>query len=76
MLIENYLAGGFDKKGDYSKYESAVFSRLFQRQRELPFGSKLQNHALNHRLNEEFKKFFPTSGFTPIVRDVQADTQG
>ena len=73
VLIEDYLAGGFDRAGDYSKYEGAVFSRLFQRQRELPFGSKLQNHALNHRLNEEFKKSFPTSEFTPIVRDVQTN---
>jgi hypothetical protein len=73
VLIEDYLAGGYDKKGDYAKYEGAVFSRLFQRQRELPFGSKLQNHALNHRLNEEFKKFFPTCEFTPIVRDVQTN---
>jgi hypothetical protein len=73
VLAEDYLKGGFDKKGDYSKYEGAVFSHLFQRQRELPFGSKLQNHALNHRLNEEFKKFFPTGAFTPIVRDVQTN---
>lgn len=73
VLIEDYQAGGFDKKGDYAKYDGAVFSRLFQRQRELPFGSKLQNHALNHRLNEEFKKFFPTCEFTPIVRDVQSN---
>jgi hypothetical protein len=73
VLAEDYLKGGFDKAGDYSKYEGAVFSRLFQRQRELPFGSKLQNHALNHRLNEEFKKFFPTSELTPIVRDVQTN---
>ncbi len=73
VLAEDYLKGGFDKTGNYSKYEGAVFSRLFQRQRELPFGSKLQNHALNHRLNEEFKKFFPTGEFTPIVRDVQTN---
>ncbi len=73
VLAEDYLKGGFDKAGDYSQYEGAVFSRLFQRQRELPFGSKLQNHALNHRLNEEFKKFFPTCEFTPIVRDVQTN---
>lgn len=73
VLAEDYLKGCFDKAGDYSKYEGAVFSRLFQRQRELPFGSKLQNHALNHRLNEEFKKFFPTSELTPIVRDVQTN---
>lgn len=73
VLVEEYLAGGYDAKSDYSKSEGAVFSRLFQRQRELPFGSKLQNHALNHRLNEEFKKFFPTCGFTPIIRDVQSN---
>jgi hypothetical protein len=69
VLIEDYLRGGFHKKGDYSRYKGAKFSDLFKRQRELPFGSKLQNHALNHRLNEEFKKFFPTSDYTPITRD-------
>lgn len=73
VLVEDYLAGGYDAKGNYSKSEGAVFSKLFQRQRELPFGSKLQNHALNHRLNEEFRKFFPTCEFTPIVRDVQSN---
>ncbi|MBI5383175.1 MAG: restriction endonuclease [Verrucomicrobia bacterium] len=73
VLVEDYLAGGFDKKGDYSKYEGAVFTKLFQRQRQLPFGSKLQNHALNDRLNGEFRKFFPTCEFTPIVRDVQTN---
>jgi len=37
---------------------------------ELPFGQKLQNHALNARLNDEFKKFFPSVDKEPIVRDV------
>jgi hypothetical protein len=73
VLIEDYLAHGFDKKGNYSKSEGAIFSKLFQRQRQLPFGSKLQNHALNDRLNGEFRKFFPTCEFTPIVRDVQSN---
>lgn len=73
VLAENYLAGKFDKKGDYSKYEGAVFTKLFQRQRQLPFGSKLQNHALNDRVNGEFRKFFPTAEYTPIVRDVQTN---
>jgi hypothetical protein len=73
ILVEDYLAGKFDKRGDYSEYEGAVFTKLFQRQRQLPFGRKLQNHALNHRVNEEFRKFFPTSRFTPIVRDVQTN---
>jgi hypothetical protein len=73
VLAEDYLAGKFDTKGDYSKYEGAVFTKLFQRQRQLAFGGKLQNHALNHRLNEEFRKFFPTCEFTPIIRDVQSN---
>jgi hypothetical protein len=73
VLVEGYLAGGFDTKGNYSKSEGAVFSKLFERQRQLPFGGKLQNHALNHRLNEEFRKFFPTCEFTPIVRDIQSN---
>jgi hypothetical protein len=71
VLVEDYLAGKFDKKGNYAKYEGAVFTKLFQRQRQLPFGGKLQNHAFNDRLNGEFRKFFPTCEFTPIVRDVQ-----
>ena len=73
VVVEDYLKKGFyDGKGGipYSKYEGARFSDLFRRQRELPFGAKLQNHALNSRLNDEFKKFYPMVGKPPIVRDV------
>ena len=73
VLIEDYLNGGFNEAGDYSSYDGAKFSNLFHRQRELPFGSKLQNHALNHRLNEEFKKYFPTSEHLPIIRDAESN---
>jgi hypothetical protein len=74
VLIEDYLQQGFDKdSNDYSDYEGAQFSQLLNRQRELPFGSKLQNHALNHRLNEEFKKYFPTEDTLPIIRDVSSN---
>ena len=31
------------------------FSDLLDRQRELPFGQKLQNHALNHRFSRSQK---------------------
>jgi len=58
VIIEDYLSKKFDKKGDYSKYEGALFNKLFARQRELPFGGKLQNHALNNRMNSEFQKYF------------------
>lgn len=73
VLIEDYISNGYDKKDGYSDFEGAKFSDLFKRQRELPFGSKLQNHALNHRMNEEFKKYFPTCEFTPIIRVVETN---
>ena len=59
VLVEDYLR--VIESEEYSAYEGAKFMNLFQRQRELPFGNKLQNHALNSRLNEEFKKYFPGS---------------
>lgn len=68
VLIEDYVHGSFDENGKYAEYDGATFSAMFKRQRELPFGSKLQNHALNHRLNEEFKKFFRDAP-QPILRD-------
>lgn len=72
VIIEDYLANNFDKTGNYSDYEGAQFSALFKRQRELPFGAKLQNHALNSRMNEEFFKFFPTqTGMPPIMRNLE-----
>ena len=73
VLVEDYLNGHFDTNGNYSDYEGAKFSDLFRRQRELPFGSKLQNHALNHRLNEEFKKYFPACEHLPIIRDAESN---
>ena len=52
VLIEDYINKNFDQNDkDYSIYEGAKYSDLLDRQRELPFGAKLQNHALNHRLN-------------------------
>ena len=72
VLIEDYVEQGFPMEGDYSEYEGARFSDLLHRQRELPFGSKLQNHALNHRANQEFKKFFPTCEYQPIMRDIES----
>lgn len=72
VIVEDYLSHGYDKKSDYSKYDGAKFSVLLKRQRELPFGAKLQNHALNSRMNEEFFKYFPTqSGMPPIMRNLE-----
>lgn len=69
VLIEDYLDKKFDKQGDYSKYEGVLYSKLSEQQKKLPFGNTLQNHALNNRMNSEFKKYFPSSDYTPILRD-------
>jgi hypothetical protein len=73
VIIEDYIAKSYDKKGDYAVYEGALFSNLFARQRELPFGSKLQNHALNNRMNSEFQKYFPNSEYIPILRNLETN---
>ena len=73
VLVEDYVENGFGESGGYENYEGAKFSKLFKRQRELPFGNKLQNHALNHRLNEEFRKYFPSEDALPIIRDVETN---
>jgi len=73
VLVEDYLQNEFQLKNGYDEYEGVQFVTLFRRQRELPFGNKLQNHALNHRLNEEFKKYFPTLDSLPIIRDAKTN---
>lgn len=69
VLVEDYVQRGFHTSGDYKDAEGVKFTELLKRQRELPFGEKLQNHALNHRLNLEFQKLFPLAKIQPIIRD-------
>ncbi|NJS10760.1 MAG: restriction endonuclease [Microcoleus sp. CSU_2_2] len=69
VLVEDYFLRDFHQSEMYSDYEGAVYTNILKRQRELPFGKKLQNHALNHRLNEEFKRYFLTCDFIPILRN-------
>lgn len=73
VILEDYIAQGFDKKSGYAKYGGAAFVKLFTRQRELPFGNKLQNHALNNRMNSEFQKYFPSSEIIPILRNFETN---
>jgi hypothetical protein len=73
ILVEDYVKRGYHKNGDYSQYEGAIYNKLFQRQRELPFGANLQNHALNNRLNAEFENLFPTLDYYPITRLAESD---
>ena len=73
VIIEDYIEKGFNKKSGYNKYEGAEFTKLFKRQRELPFGTKLQNHSFNNRMNSEFQKFFPNSEMIPILRNLETN---
>jgi hypothetical protein len=73
VLVEDYQRGQFNQRGDYANYKGARFTELLRRQRELPFGRKLQNHALNSRVNAEFKKYFPQVTAVPILRDLETN---
>tara|TARA_Y100001968_G_C19413278_1_gene747558 strand:+ start:25 stop:1068 length:1044 start_codon:yes stop_codon:yes gene_type:complete len=58
VLAEDYVNRLFD---------GSQFSILLNRMREKPFGSKLQNHPLDNRLNDEFKRQLKLEGdFLPV----------
>ena len=72
VVVEDYIK--VLKQGiSYDKYEGMSFSPALARMRSLLGGSKLQNHPLNSRCNDEFKKFFSSNtDLIPIVRNVQS----
>lgn len=71
VLVEAYLKGGFVAMHTlYRESPGARFTDLLTRARSLPFGAKIQNHALNSRANDEFHKLFPTIEARPIEREV------
>lgn len=72
VLVEDYINKGFHQNKGYRDYNGAKYSDLIQRQKQLPFGQKFQNHSLNHRLNQEFAKYFSTLDYEPIIRDTDA----
>lgn len=42
-------------------FEGSSFTELMQRMKAMPFGSKLQNHPLDNRLNDEIKRQYNVS---------------
>lgn len=74
-LVEDYIKRGFVEKGKYSDFEGARQTPLIERQRELPFGRKLQNHYFQNRTNTDYKKFFPTAEIDRIIIHNQAESK-
>jgi len=55
---------------DYTndKFDGSSFAKLMVRMKELPFGSKLQNHPLDNRLNGEVqKRYHVAESLLPVV---------
>ena len=74
-LVEDYIKGGFLKKGKYSEFEGARQTPLIARQRELPFGKKLQNHYFQNRTNTDYRKFFPAAEIDRVIIHDQAESK-
>ncbi len=66
-LVENYIQNEYHLGGDYSIHEGATQTNLIKRQRELPFGARLQNHYFQNRTNSEYRKTAPLSDFERII---------
>lgn len=52
---------------DYLEGTTSRFTDLMARMKKLPFGSKLQNHPLDNRLNDEFGRQMDVEGeYLPV----------
>lgn len=58
-ILHYYQNDFFNKPDEYRKFGGYDYMRLFNYYRGLYGGSKLQNHALNSRVNGEFRNKFP-----------------
>lgn len=64
ILLKDFL----DHFDSYNDYPGIRFNDYLQEVRLLPGCSKVQNHAINHRLNQEFRKFFGQNVELPVQR--------
>lgn len=68
-LLHFYQEDFYNKPEEYRQFGGYDYMRLFHFYRGLYGGSKLQNHALNSRVNREFKNKFPGSLNDLIIMD-------
>lgn len=58
-ILYFYQNDFYGQKTEYRQFNGYDYMRLFNFYRSLYGGSKLQNHALNSRVNGEFRNKFP-----------------
>ena len=58
-ILHFYQNDFFNAPDDYRRFDGYDYMKLFNYYRGLYGGNKLQNHALNSRVNGEFKNKFP-----------------
>lgn len=68
-ILHFYKDDFFNQPGRYREFGGYDYMRLFSFYRSLYGGSKLQNHALNSRVNGEFRNKFPTISNDLIIID-------
>ncbi len=68
-ILHYYETEFYNKPDKYRQFQGYDYLRLFNYYRGLYGGSKLQNHALNSRVNGEFKNKFPTVKNDLIIID-------
>ena len=68
-ILHFYQEDFFGEPDKYREFGGYDYMRLFNYYRSLYGGSKLQNHALNSRVNGEFKNKFPNSHNPLIIID-------
>lgn len=62
---------------DYLEGRTSRFTDLLARMRRFPFGSKLQNHPLDNRLNDEFSRQLGVGGdLLPVRATIVAGQKG
>ena len=68
-ILYFYQSDFFNQPDKYREFGGYDYMRLFNYYRGLYGGSKLQNHALNSRVNGEFKNKFPNVSNDLIIVD-------
>lgn len=68
-ILNFYVDEFFDNPDEYKRFEGYEYTKLFTFYRGLYGGSKLQNHALNSRVNGEFRNKVHADKDLIIVND-------